>query len=67
MIAKYYPDETGSRTLEVLKDHKDGTVDLGLANGQILVSQCPLVSERKVGCATLIEEKKEAKEKEPKK
>ena len=44
MKAKYYQEET-TVELHVLKENKDGTLDLGDADGRLIVGKCPQADE----------------------
>lgn len=51
--AHYFNQNIHARELDILREHKDGTIDLGL--GEILmVSKVTIVKEPKTGCAILV-------------
>jgi membrane protein involved in colicin uptake len=52
MKAKYHQDADTVVTLDVLKKHSDGTVDLGQEK-VLLVSRCPVSEDGKPGTVTL--------------
>jgi hypothetical protein len=52
MKAKYHQDADTVVTLDVLKKHSDGTVDLGQEK-VVLVSRCPVSEDGKPGTVTL--------------
>lgn len=65
MKATYYNDNLIPHVLNA-KENKDGTVDLSDEAGNVLVTNCPLSDEPKVGHAVLIKDKKPAEEKKAK-
>lgn len=64
----YHTEEAGrSLPFEILKDNKDGTLDIGLATGAkdggplLVVGSCPLTETETVGACTLVVEETEEK------
>jgi len=58
MSSATYAQPAGDVILDVIKDHKDGTVDLGI-DGRVIVSKCPVVDKTKAGygsCVLNVEE-----------
>lgn len=54
-LAQYHQAGRQPIQLEIIKDHKNGTVDLG-RDGIVLISGCPLVEEPEAGSCTLIKD-----------
>lgn len=50
-FALYHQAKREPIRLEILKVHKDGSVDLG-RDGAVIVSECQVVKEPEVGCCT---------------
>ena len=48
MAKAFYHQPSGSIELEVIKTHKDGTVDLG-RDDKVMVAKCPVSDEAKMG------------------
>ncbi len=71
--AKYYQGDGEADNyvlLNVIRENKEGTVDLGNAVGDVLVSKCPIAPDGKVakpGQAIVIKDEKESTNKVPKK
>jgi len=66
MKARYYQGD-GSVVLDVIKENKDGTLDLGDAEGRLIVGKCPQApagQAAKEGTASLITDEKKDAEKE---
>lgn len=66
MKAIYYQDDKTKITLDVLTDHKNGTVDLGREK-EVLVSKCRVSDKAEPGAATLATEAVASDKKEDKK
>jgi hypothetical protein len=64
-VAHYHQENQAPKPFAVLKEHKDGTVDIGPEDGEPVVTKCQVVKEPKIGCVTF-EKEKPAKEEKPK-
>src|SRR5689334_1437119 len=63
-----YHNAEGFKPVEdyVLEENADGTVELGNEDGDLLIGKCPVVSEPKEGCCSIVGAKaKKAKTEEP--
>lgn len=49
----HQPASEGDRVFAVLKENKDGTVDLGPEGGEAVITNCPVVDEPEVGACTI--------------